>query len=79
MYTKVTKPSATLAIRMPRAASAGLLAPLAQTRRLIALWHQRARSRAELRRLCAFDERMLKDIGLGADDVRREISKPFWL
>jgi len=82
MYTNDTRPSATLAIRLPRRGrigSAGPLALLAEARRLIALWRERARSRAELRRLCEFHDRMLQDVGLGADDVRREMSKPFWM
>jgi uncharacterized protein YjiS (DUF1127 family) len=38
-------------------------------------WQERARQR---RRLAALDERMLRDIGLGAAEVRAEWEKPFW-
>jgi len=39
------------------------------------LWRQRKRTRMLL---AAFDDRMLKDIGVSPADVRREASKPFW-
>ncbi len=36
---------------------------------------QRHRSRCDLRHL---DDRLLADIGLDRDTVRREVRKPFW-
>lgn len=42
-------------------------------------WALACAARAEQRRqLAALDERMLRDIGLSHDDVRRETGKPFW-
>jgi len=41
----------------------------------IRLWRQRRRTRMAL---AAFDDRLLKDIGLTACDARREAAKPFW-
>ena len=38
-------------------------------------WQARISDRAHLRSL---DARMLKDMGLTRDDVRQEVSKPFW-
>ena len=42
---------------------------------LIALWSERATSRAELRKL---DERLLRDIGLDPMTAECESNKPFW-
>ena len=42
---------------------------------LLALWYDRHLQRHDLALL---DTRMLRDLGLGADDVRRECAKPFW-
>lgn len=39
------------------------------------IWQARSRQR---KHLASLDDRMLKDIGLTADDVRRECAKPFW-
>jgi len=82
MYPGLSKPVSTaLSVALPRPSrdrSFGLLAMLVEAGRLIALWRRRARARADLRLLCELDARTLKDIGLGPDDVRREISKPFW-
>lgn len=38
-------------------------------------WYLRARQRRELLWL---DERLLRDIGITADEARREAAKPFW-
>jgi len=82
MYPGYSKPVSTLLpVPLPRASrgrSLGRFAILAEAVRLIALWRRRARARAELRLLCQLDARTLKDIGLGPDDVQREMLKPFW-
>lgn len=44
--------------------------------RQVAVWIERARTRAQLR---ALDDRMLRDIGLSVDSVRSETDKPFWI
>lgn len=44
--------------------------------RRIAVWHERAHGRAQLR---ALDSRMLRDIGLDPDAARAEARKPFWM
>lgn len=41
----------------------------------LAAWRARRRTRLALSRL---DAHLLDDIGLKAQDVRREIQKPFW-
>jgi len=38
-------------------------------------WINRSHQRKQLARL---DERMLEDIGVNAEQLQREISKPFW-
>ena len=38
-------------------------------------WHRRSRDRAAL---AAFDDRMLRDIGITRVDALYEINKPFW-
>ena len=45
----------------------------AAVRRLRAAWRQRR----ELRRLAAFDDRMLRDIGVSRGDVERALASPF--
>ena len=48
------------------------------TMALVALylaWDSRARSRQALKDM---DAHQLRDVGLGADDVRKELTKPFW-
>lgn len=52
---------------------AGLPARLAETWRL---WRRRVRTR---RQLAEMDAHMLKDIGLDANAVWREVDKPFWM
>lgn len=42
---------------------------------LVAVWASRARKRRELAELEDFQ---LLDAGIDRDDVRREVSKPFW-
>lgn len=39
-------------------------------------WQVRARDRAALRDL---DPRLIEDVGLSAEDIRREVRKPFWV
>ena len=48
---------------------------LANTRATIALWHERARQRAQLAEM---SREMLKDIGLSLAAARAEAGKPFW-
>jgi uncharacterized protein YjiS (DUF1127 family) len=43
------------------------------------LWRRHIQSRRELRNLSAWDERMLKDIGVTRADVERELRRSFWL
>lgn len=43
--------------------------------RLLALWHHRTVTR---RKLGAMEPRLLCDIGLTADEARREAALPFW-
>lgn len=52
-----------------------LAAGLAATGRTIALWHRRARGRAQLRSL---ERWQLDDIGLSPKQRDREARKPFW-
>ncbi|MBM3539545.1 MAG: DUF1127 domain-containing protein [Alphaproteobacteria bacterium] len=40
------------------------------------VWRERSRQR---RTLADLNERMRRDIGLGAADIHRECAKPFWL
>ena len=42
---------------------------------LVACWRRRAHER---RLLAAFDDRVLRDIGISRVDAARECSKPFW-
>jgi uncharacterized protein YjiS (DUF1127 family) len=42
---------------------------------LLLAWHERGRQRRHLR---AFDDHMLRDIGLSRADVEAEADKPFW-
>ncbi|HKW54381.1 MAG TPA: DUF1127 domain-containing protein [Stellaceae bacterium] len=42
---------------------------------LVARWQRRARER---KLLSAFDDRLLRDIGLTRVDAARECAKPFW-
>jgi uncharacterized protein YjiS (DUF1127 family) len=42
---------------------------------LIAMWHERTRQR---RALAAFDDRLLRDIGITRSQAERECNKPFW-
>jgi uncharacterized protein YjiS (DUF1127 family) len=52
-----------------------LLPALRRLAAMIGEWRRRARSRREL---LAFDERMLRDIGVTRIDVQYEAAKPFW-
>lgn len=49
-----------------------LFAPVAA----LAVWTERTRQRAALADL---DPRLLADIGVSHDEVRRETTKPFWM
>lgn len=42
---------------------------------LLRTWQQRRRQRHAL---LSLDERLLRDIGIGRDEARREAAKPFW-
>lgn len=42
---------------------------------LIFVWQERHRQRIELARM---DQRMLRDLGLSAQDISSEADKPFW-
>jgi len=46
-----------------------------QSIKKIAFWIERSHQRKELANL---SERMLDDIGYSAEEVQKEISKPFW-
>ncbi len=65
---------ATAGIRSP-AFSAMLFGFIRFLRVICNLWHSRARER---RRLARLDARMLRDIGVSAEDAARESAKPFW-
>lgn len=41
----------------------------------VAVWHERARGRAELARL---SDRQLRDLGISPADRAVELAKPFW-
>ncbi|MBZ9677976.1 DUF1127 domain-containing protein [Mesorhizobium sp. ES1-1] len=43
--------------------------------RLLARWYDRHLQRLDLAEI---DDRLLADLGLTGDDVRRECAKPFW-
>ena len=45
---------------------------------LLGTWHQRARSRHQLRELSRMDDHVLKDIGVCRSELLSEASKPFW-
>jgi len=53
----------------------GMLLGWGALARLPAIWRARLAERRQMRQL---DERLLKDIGLGAEVIEREASKPFW-
>ncbi len=42
---------------------------------LVQIWYNRHKERTQLRYL---DDRLLSDVGLSRDQVKTEISKPFW-
>jgi len=44
-------------------------------RQLYGLWRRRARDRRALRRM---DDRDLRDLGITAADLHRELARPFW-
>jgi len=65
--------------RVAREAAAGWVprgaAALTQGFAYLIRLHERSRQRGQLQGL---DERMLKDIGLSRDDIRRELPRVFW-
>ena len=42
------------------------------------IWMARRRQRKALQELVEHDDRLLRDVGLSRDEVRREAAKPFW-
>ena len=42
------------------------------------LWIERSRQRRHLAELAAWDDHLLKDIGVSRDEALREAAKPFW-
>ncbi|MDJ0958928.1 MAG: hypothetical protein QNI91_18820 [Arenicellales bacterium] len=42
-------------------------------------WRERARFRAELRRLLRVGGYLIKDIGFSQEEAAREVNKPFWM
>ena len=44
----------------------------------IRLWIARSHQRRHLGELAAWDDQILKDIGVSRDDALREAAKPFW-
>ena len=44
----------------------------------IRLWIARSRQRRHLGEITAWDDHLLKDIGVSRDDALREAAKPFW-
>jgi len=56
-------------------AGGGAIALVATAMATLRAWRERSRQRRHLRNL---DERLLRDIGLSHDDVRREAAKPGW-
>ena len=78
-YSELAPPSHAVRFsRTARSLLSGTISLFAKAWHLLALWRRRARARAELRMLCGIDPRTLRDIGLGPDDVQREMSRPFW-
>lgn len=67
---------------MVAAQSLAKLYPLATRRMSPVAWLRsmlaRHRMRAELRRLLETAEYLLADVGVGVDEVRAELAKPFW-
>ena len=61
--------------RRARTRHSAALTAIRQAVAAIRLWRERARSRQELREL---SNHMLKDIGLGREDVGYELLEPFW-
>ncbi len=51
---------------------------LADFARRLGLWRSRNRLRADLAQLLQTDPRLIEDIGLEPNQVRREVAKPFW-
>ena len=52
-----------------------LVAPACGAAELVACWQRRGRER---QLLSAFDDRVLRDIGISRVDAARECGKPFW-
>jgi|GEM_PF-1412728 len=50
--------------------------PIGNLLRLLVVWQTRAETR---RQLASLDARLWRDMGLREDQVRQEVSKPFWM
>jgi uncharacterized protein YjiS (DUF1127 family) len=74
-----------LTLRRPFGAAASLrvtgekspIGPISRCRNVIAHWLARRRTRIALCDI-AYDDHLLKDIGLSREDALREADKPFW-
>jgi uncharacterized protein YjiS (DUF1127 family) len=74
-----------LTLRRPFGAAAGLrvtgekstVGPISRCHRMIARWLARRRTRIALCDI-AYDDHLLKDIGLSRLEALREADKPFW-
>jgi uncharacterized protein YjiS (DUF1127 family) len=51
---------------------------LGQFAHMVGRWRSRNRLRADLAHLLQTDPRLIEDIGLEPNEVRREVIKPFW-
>ena len=71
--------SFTIAARSPHpTARLRLLKLRSNVATTIRLWIARSRQRRHLGELAAWDDHILKDIGVSRDDALREAAKPFW-
>jgi uncharacterized protein YjiS (DUF1127 family) len=75
----MTRRAITFTVTIPLPAAPPLLAGgrrgLARLRHCLDVWEQRSAERRELSRMNAHQ---LHDIGVRADEARREVQKPFW-
>jgi uncharacterized protein YjiS (DUF1127 family) len=58
-----------------RRAASAVAAKLVQGLDTLALWRERRVARSVL---ASFDDRLLKDIGIGRSEALAELHKPFW-
>lgn len=61
---------------VPSIAEDTISASVARIVQTLATWRRRSRERAELSRL---SDRLLKDIGVTREQVRKEVAKSFWM